>query len=366
MSLSGDYSLIDRCLHYIAFGHPSIQKALCEIENDLFSKKFEDIVSNNEVFVTGLPRSGTTLVLDMLYRTGEFSTFTYREMPFILSPIIWSKISRSFYKEAKSKERAHGDGMQVSFDSPEAFEEVIWLSYLRKKVIKPDFLSPLGPDESNPEFVHALRNSIRKVLYLDQSHKILKGESRYLSKNNANISRIDTLLELFPNSTILVLFRNPLAHIGSLMKQHDRFLKEQSTDRFTERYMSWLGHYEFGKNFKPINFDNWLDGRDVPYEVNADFWLEYWSKTYEYVLKKKTDNVLLVDFDELVKNNEEVLTAIAERIDLRDKQSLIGQSSRLRLPQSEPIVTEACSNQVRLLAGEIHEQLKSRAVRVHY
>lgn len=362
MSLSGDYSLIDRCLHYIAFCHPIIQKALCEIENDLFSKKFAGVTSNNEVFVTGLPRSGTTLILDMLYRTGEFSTFTYREMPFVLSPIIWSKISRSFHKEAKSKERAHGDGMQVSFDSPEAFEEVIWLAYLRNEIVKPDFLSPLAPDKYSPEFVQAITNSIRKILYLDQSHQVRGVELRYLSKNNANISRIDTLLELFPNSTIVVLFRHPLAHIGSLMRQHDRFLKEQSTDQFTERYMKWLGHYEFGKTFKPINFDNWLRGRDAPYETNADFWMEYWSKTYEYVLKKKTDNVLLIDFDKLIKSKEEALTNIAERIGLHDMQKLIGQGGRLRLPKSEPIASEVCSKQVWRLASEIHEQLKIMAV----
>ena len=362
VSLSSDYSLVDRFLHYIAFCHPAIQKAFCEIENDLFRKQFEGIVSNDEVFVTGLPRSGTTLILDMLYKTGEFSTFTYREMPFVLSPIIWSKITRSFHKTAELKERAHGDGMQVSFDSPEAFEEVIWLTYLKNEIVKPDYLSPLSSDTYNPDFAQAITNSIKKLIYLDRISRGGDMKLRYLSKNNANISRIDVLLEMFPNSTIIVPFRHPLAHEGSLMKQHDRFLKEQATDDFTRRYMKWLGHYEFGESFKPINFDNWLNDKNLPYEVNQDFWLEYWSKAYEFVLKKKNDNIIFLDFDQLLAGRGEILASVAERIGLCDNRKFIEQKSRLRAPNSNPIQSDSCSKYKWASAKEIYEQLTRLAM----
>jgi hypothetical protein len=36
--------------------------------------------------------------------------------------------------------------------------------------------------------------------------------------------------------------------------------------------MKWLGHYDFGKIFKPINFDVWLGGVDAPYDSKVDFW----------------------------------------------------------------------------------------------
>jgi hypothetical protein len=362
VSLSDDYSLIDRGLHYLAFCHPAVQKALCEIENDLYGKRFRDISSDNEVFVTGMPRSGTTLILELLYNTREFSTYTYRHMPFILSPIVWSGISRFFQKKSILKERSHGDGMQVSFDSPEAFEEVIWLAYLKDEIVKPDFLMPLGPDKCTPAFVRTLRDSIRKLLSLGRSAQHNSTDLRYLSKNNANISRIDTLSELFPNSAIVVPFRHPLAHTASLMKQHDRFLKEHSADPFTTRYMKWLGHYEFGRIFKPINFDDWLGALDAPYHVSADFWLEYWSSAYQYLLKNKTVNVVFIDFDKLLENGERVLADLAECIGLHDVQKLVGQSHRLRMPTSKMIASTECSNNTYQRACEIHEQLRLASI----
>jgi hypothetical protein len=362
VSLSGDYNLVDRCLHYIAFGHPAIQKALCEIENDLYGGRFKSVVTRNEVFVTGLPRSGTTLVLDLLYRTGEFSTFTYRNMPFVLAPILWSKLSHSFHRQASEKERAHGDGMQMSFDSPEAFEEVIWLAWLGKKIVRPACLSPLSADACDEDFTQAIKTTIRKLLYLDRRTSTEVAETRYLSKNNANISRIGALAKLFPDAVIVVPFRQPLAHAGSLMNQHERFLREHSADRFAERYMKWLGHYEFGNNFKPINFDNWLGGRDTPYRVDADFWLAYWIKAYEYVLANKTGNLVLLDFDDLVRRGERVLSALAERLHLHDRHKLMEQADRLRSPTSEPLVADMCSAQLRRAADEVHTQLKTLAL----
>jgi len=47
---------------------------------------------------------------------------TYRHMPFVLCPLLWHRVSRGLRQESKLSERAHGDGLLVGFDSPEAFE----------------------------------------------------------------------------------------------------------------------------------------------------------------------------------------------------------------------------------------------------
>ena len=158
MPFSSNYSFVDRALHYFAFGAPFVQKVLCELENDLFKGKLEPVGSAGEVFVTGLPRAGTTLVLELLYGTGEFETFTYRDMPFIFAPLLWDKISGPFRKPGDKVERAHGDGMMVSFDSPEAFEEVIWLAFLRRAIVYERTLSPLGHEAVTEELASALQS----------------------------------------------------------------------------------------------------------------------------------------------------------------------------------------------------------------
>ena len=52
---------------------------------------------------------------------------SYADMPFVLYSNLWSKIS--FNKNSKYTERAHGDGIKVSTESPEAFEEVFWKTF---------------------------------------------------------------------------------------------------------------------------------------------------------------------------------------------------------------------------------------------
>ena len=46
------------------------------------------------------------------------------------------------------------------------------------------------------------------------------GSARYVSKNNANIARIPLIARLFPDAIILVPFRNPMDHAGSLLRTH--------------------------------------------------------------------------------------------------------------------------------------------------
>lgn len=361
MSFTQNYSIVDRILHYIAFSIPFVQKILYDLENDIFKKQLRGVKSQREVFVTGLPRAGTTLVLELLYKTGEFRTFTYRNMPFILSPLLWEKMSKGFRKEGAIMERAHGDGMEVSFDSPEAFEEIIWQAYLNKKIVAKDCLNPLFPGDETREFVDAFRNTVRKLILLNESEDDDQS-FRYLSKNNANYSRLELITALFPSSVIIVPFRHPLAHVSSLMKQHENFSSYHQKDRFAKRYMKWLGHYDFGENFKPINFDQWVDSNEKRSYDDPNFWMAYWAEAYSHVLKHKTDNVYLVDFDKFLKDGKQTLQAIADCLELSDKNRLVDAASTLRSPTSKPFETQQFSPDILKSAFDVYEKLKIKAI----
>ncbi len=359
-SFAEKYSIIDRLLHYLAFSTPFVQKMLGELENDLFKRQIENTISQREVFVTGLPRAGTTLILELLYGTGEFRTFTYRHMPFILAPLLWNRLSRPFHKTATRMERAHGDGMKISFDSPEAFEEIIWLAYLKNKIVSSDKLSPLCPGDQGTEFAEAFRSTVKKLLSngSTKQHPPL----RYLSKNNANFSRIELIHTLFPSSAIVIPFRQPLAQVGSLMKQHEQFTEYHRQDGFSKRYMQWLGHYDFGENFKPINFDNWLDDEEKLSYSDANFWLKYWTAAYSHVLKHKIENVYLVDFDKLLSDGKNSLKAIADCLGLENKNRFVEAAGRLRSPTSRPLESCRFAPEILQTALKLHDQLKSVAI----
>ena len=362
MPSSNNYSFFDRILHRFAFCHPIVQKILSELENDLFRKELRTIHSSNEVFITGLPRAGTTLMLELLNATGDFRTYTYRHMPFVVSPLLWNKLSRSFRKAGQKAERAHGDGMEISFDSPEAFEEVVWLTHMADEIVGEQCLETLSPDDITEESADALRTSCRKLLLLAKQAGGDPQRLRYLSKNNANISRINVLREVFPTSSVLILFRHPLAHVSSLVKQHERFLGVHASDAFSKQYMKWIGHYEFGENFKPINFCGWLDDADVSLPVDENFWMRYWSTAYSYALENRTPSVQFVDFDRMLQDREVSLARIAKILGLDHEEVLINAAKTLRSPTSRPLELNSCNPDVWAQAQDIHARLKSVAV----
>jgi len=358
MSFTKNYNFIERLLHHLAFSTPFVQKKLVEIENDLFKNRIKGVTSKFEVFIAGLPRSGTTLILEMLYGTDEFRTFTYRHMPFILSPLLWNRLSSSFHKTGTTMERAHGDGMDVSFDSPEAFEEIIWLFYMKEKIVSGDLLSPLSIGDQTPEFEKAFKNTIEKLLVDGGAEQPL----RYLSKNNANISRIELIHRLFPSSVIIIPFRRPFAHVSSLIKQHRKFTVLHQEDGFSKRYMEWLGHYDFGENFKPINFDNWLDDEEDGDHNDENFWLKYWTAAYSHVLDNRTENVYLIDFDKLLTDGKNCLKVVADCVGLENKERLVKAANRLCSPTSRPLKSNHFLPETLESALQVHARLMKLAI----
>ncbi|MCA8888219.1 MAG: sulfotransferase [Parvularculaceae bacterium] len=350
---SSDYSFIDRMMHRVAFAHPHIQRALSEIESDMFASKFENAGVEAPVFVTGLPRAGTTFLLEMFYGTGEFSTFTYRNMPFLLAPLFWASVSSSFQKKGETRERAHGDGMEVSFDSPEAFEEVVWLNFLRDQFVHDDHLSPVTPGMADAEFRTFFTTLIRKLTAAN-------GAARYLSKNNANIGRLNTVAEIFNDATIFVCLREPAAHVRSLMTQHDQFLTMHDEDEFARSYMKWIGHYDFGANFKPIDFHG--RGGVDPAKADVNFWLQYWIDAYEFARDTAGANVNFFCYENLFENPARALSATARAAAIADIDAFAANSAKVRAPTTETAPLENADLMLLQKADALYRALKTDAL----
>lgn len=358
--VSGDYGLADRLIHRFAFAHPAIQRALGDVESDLFADELKEARAEAPVFVTGLPRAGTTLLLEMLYATGEFFTFTYRQMPFVMAPLLWDRLSAPFQKAAVAAERAHGDGMEVSFDSPEAFEEVLWLNYLRPSYIGREAVRPLRHEAITPEFRRAFERLLCKLQRLDARKRPDRSGRRYLSKNNMNVARLDTLPVLFPDATILLCVRDPLTHASSLKVQHERFSALHQEHAFAMRYMEWIGHYDFGANFKPIDFAG--TNETPPVSKDAEFWLGYWTAAYRYVLQSLNANTRVVAFEALTKPGSATLGQLAEVVGVQNREALLAQASRLRGAGSRPLTETSLPRELVREARDIYAELRARSL----
>lgn len=255
-----NYSWLEQKLHQIALSSKFMREVMFDVESSAISINQTD---DNHVFVAGLARSGTTILLNALYESDEFSSLSYKDMPFILAPNLWSKLSLN-KKNINLVERAHGDGIKVSTESPEAFEEVFWMTFA----------------EDNKDTKEKFKHYLQLI-----NHKYQK--KRYLSKNNQNIKRLLLISKIFPHSKIFIPFRNPIQHAYSLFFQHKKFLEDSKNDNFISNYMKWIGHTEYGLNYIPIHDKNLCFEDDL----TINHWLEQWYLTYQKCFNNLQNNV---------------------------------------------------------------------------
>ena len=353
-----DYSLADRAVHRIAFATLPAQVALADMEDKLYAKELEGIEAGPPLFITALPRAGTTLLLELCEKLPEYCSHTYRDMPFLLCPMLWQRFSGRFQREEAPQERAHGDGMMVSTDSAEAFEEVIWKFFWRQHY-RDDRIVPWG-ELHDDEFREFLASHLRKIIALRAPQTTAK--ARYVSKNNANIARLRGLAQLFPGAAFIVPFRDPLQHAASLRRQHLRFLDVHAEDEFARFYMSAIGHHDFGANLRPLDFDGWLATRRSHDETTLDFWLEYWTACYRHVLSLAGESVHLVSYDRLSESPAAALETLAGIVDASDPALFRSQAERLTPATPHKVDTLEIDPEILSAALHLHDALREKAV----
>lgn len=289
------YSRLSKFLHRLMFISTDISKIFFEIEKQIFLKK----INNSKIssfFITGLPRSGSTILLNSLHKTNYFSSLQYSDMPFITSPNLWSKLN--FFKEInKTHERAHKDGIRIGFNSPEAFEEVFWKSQLSFKNKDPLIFD--ASDYTN-KVIKNFENFVKLISFKNR-------KKFYLSKNNNNILRLNSLLNYFPNSIFIFVIRDPSSHVISLQNMHKKFKELQKNDPFILNYMNYLGHHEFGSGHKVFDFSNSQDDIKKDDE-NINYWLNIWINYYEYLEKYLiNNNIYLLDYSKFCNNQNKYI-----------------------------------------------------------
>jgi len=286
---NASYSSLDKLLHRLALGSRSIAEMAFDVDQSVSRYAVADAIGGEHVFVSGLARSGTTILMRRLHESGRFRSLTYRDMPFVLAPTLWGKINGIARANDEPVERAHADGIFISADSPESLDEVFWRVFDGDRYIKDDRLVPHIPD---PELVARFQRYVASILNSARS-----SESRYLSKNNNNILRLGMLSAAFPAAVFLIPFRDPIRHAGSLMQQDRRFVALQNADPFVLTYMNRLAHHEFGKGHRPFVFS---DDTMNPYSRDeVDYWLFLWCEVYDRLLDTAPDGAIFVCYEDL-------------------------------------------------------------------
>lgn len=316
------YGVMDQLVHRLALGPAVVRQLTFDLEREyaLPERRLIHDSASGPVYVCGLARSGTTMLLRILDELSDFRSLTYRDMPFVLAPSLWRKITLLSKRDVVIKERAHGDGILVGVDSPEGLEEVFWRTFGRR-IPSSDCFGYEEPTKSELKIF----SEYRAMVANPRSEALPENgrPRRYLSKNNNNLLRLRSLCA-DPTSIILLVYRNPISTARSLHRQHQRFCASQAGDQFTRRYMGWLSHYEFGLDHLPFCFAvSEMSGRYKPDDLN--YWLEYWSAVYRHVLSLGDLRYHLVNHDALRSQPVKALSALFSVLSVEADSSVLAQ-----------------------------------------
>ena len=160
---------------------------------------------------------------------------------------------------------------------------------------------------------------------------------------------------------IIVLFRDPLQHAASLLRQHKNFLEIHRDDRFARQYMAGIGHYDFGENLRPVNFNQWLDRAGDRQATTIEFWLEYWFETYRHLVER--DEIHLFCYEDLCTNPSESLARLADVLQPDDRAELLKLASRIQPRRPHPVTLESGVEGLLKKSRDLYQQLRSKADR---
>lgn len=275
-----EVSAFDHWLGGIAERYPGLLTRVGDFEARWLDPEARKRPPDRPIYVAGLARSGTTILLEKLAGLPGIASHQYRDFPFVLAPLAWNWfLDRASSAPATPAERAHKDRILVTPKSPEAMEEVVWMAFF-PAIHDPKVSNVLDETTANPAFERFYLDHIRKILEL-------RGGTRYVSKGNYNLSRLGYLRKILPDCRILVPIREPVGHVASLIKQHRLFCEVGREDSRTLASLQRSGHFEFGLDLRPINFGDraaverveqlWAKGEDVR------GWAAYWALAYAHV-----------------------------------------------------------------------------------
>jgi hypothetical protein len=312
---------------------PAAWKWLGNLETASVAAELASIPIERPVYVAGLARSGSTLLLEFLARHPQVATHRYSDFPIgMFLPRLWNQCH--VRRDVAPRERAHGDRMQVTPESPEAMEEVLWMAFF------PDCHDPsrsqvqleLG---ANPAFEKFYVDHIRKLL-------LARGRSRYVAKGNYNVARLPYLQRIFSDARFVIPVRHPITHIASLMRQHRRFCEGQRHHRAAVAHLRRVGHFEFGLDRRPIHLEDpqtvkqvqmlWESGEEVR------GWGRYWSYVYGWLHNRlSADSDLaaatqVVRYEDLCGEPISALTDVLRHCDLVDDTLASEFSSTVSAP----------------------------------
>jgi hypothetical protein len=310
--------LVDRC--------PKFWLGLGRLESSVLEDQLNGVSVRMPVYVCGLARSGSTLLHEVVASPPGVATHRVKDYPMVYTPY-WSRQATARSRPTAPRERAHRDGVLITPDSPDALEEMLWMAFF-PRCHDPSVNNRLAAGISHPAFEAFYRMHLKKLLLAERA-------TRYVAKANYHVARLAYLVRLFPDAKIICPVRAPASHIASLVRQHRWFCGGQKKHPRALAWMQRSGHFEFGRDRRPMNLGDgervraiqraWAAGEEVR------GWAYYWDMVYGHITRLLDADAQVraatkvVRFEDLCAAPAETIRAVLDHCALPDGERIVAQ-----------------------------------------
>jgi len=277
-------------------------------------EKYRSLIKK-PIFILGVPRTGTTLVYNILCSHKDLAWVSNNDIKDWLSPREQYDIE-SYFKWLKSKKKK----IPVSEDSLFVFGKRLGkglkqFGTLKKKTSKiPIEGEMLWRKFFGVDFIEDIP-IYSKIAYVKEVSKILKQQSkpRFLSKAPQNSMRVFTLQKIFPDAKFINVTRNPFAVVCSMMQRHNE-----------------EGEFDMGM---PVKNKTKYEGMNL---LEKFAWRYYELSEFIHDFSKQTKaDFITIRYDELIKNPKEMTKKILDFCELEEPKNINSLIPTLRKKTNE-------------------------------
>ncbi|OFZ39298.1 MAG: hypothetical protein A2504_08015 [Bdellovibrionales bacterium RIFOXYD12_FULL_39_22] len=267
---------------------PSIvdKTILAAIEKWKFSQDFSFIKIKKPIFIVGLPRSGTTMLYDLLcvHQNAAYITNSINAFPEEICAIEWlrKKLSLNI-----SGERFFKDSIEVDFGSPSE-PHMMWGKWFGRDVDSLFWDEKRIKDLSETKVLE-IKNDIKKILFCFGGE-----EKRFICKYPVIQTELKIVQDLFPDAHFIHIVRDGRQVANSLIKLHK--MANEQIKRIKHPTVKYIVPYPRVKKLQ--EYVEHYGAESV--ECTARVWEDAISLVEE--TKKELSHFMEVRYEDILKN----------------------------------------------------------------
>lgn len=307
----------------------------------------EKISLDRPIFLLGLPRSGTTMLQDLLCAHPHVAYFTntMNRFPdhFCAIESIRKKLNLNF-----KAERYLRDSVEITTDSP-SDALTFWGRWLGMDPYSPSY-QPIDPTLLTEAKVKEVHTTIRKAIW-----SFGPPWRRFFSKLLAPLPHLDVVRQLFPDACFIHIIRDGRMTANSMLKLCQREIEQQDRYAIHGKIIRKSGQY-----FIPYpRFPRLKEYLDIYGILDIRTTAHLWNDAIDYIdsIKSSFDNYYEVKFEDILANPHHEVSAILKFCSLNsvppesrvfwEKIEGVGVVGHLNHYEGFEMVEEICASNLR-------------------